>query len=177
MVLFREMLTIIFLLLRAICFSLLISLGSAKTAHAESLNKTLFALEPIILVQEKTSLNPTGCTMQDMIKFYKAELNIPNANVTFLKKRMKNPGIHGYAQRIGSNYLIVLAKNLEPSELRIVMAHELVHIRQFLEGMINESEFKKDYLERSFEDEAFRLSLILAAAFYQQVNCSDLQHS
>ena len=137
-----------------------------------AIGSPLFSPEPIILAEEKQPLNPTGCTLLDMVAFYKRELNIPHAPVTLVRQRMRNPNIHGLTKPINNRYLITLAKGLEPSELRIIIAHELVHVRQFIEGSIAKTEFIKDYLERSFEDEAFRLSLPLAAKFYQMLDCS-----
>ena len=68
---------------------------------------------------------------------------------------------------------MVLAKGLEPSELRVTIAHELVHVRQLVQDSIDLNELNKHYLERNFEDEAFRLSMPLAAKFYQTLNCQN----
>lgn len=69
---------------------------------------------------------------------------------------MDKPEIKGFTKPLGpKKYLIALAEGLEPSEIRVTMAHELVHVRQLEEGSIKNSEFKRHYLDRSFEDEAF----------------------
>ena len=122
--------------------------------------------------KEQLVLNPNGCKMMDMIHFYLADLGVKGVKISFFRKRMPDPNMRGFTKLQGKNhYLIALAEGLEPSELRITVAHELVHVRQFEQGLIKQNEFNKDYLERSFEDEAFRLSLPMAARFYQNMDC------
>lgn len=162
-----------FFFLKFMCFTLIMESGHiANIARADLLNNNVFNHERIVLAQEKKYLNQAGCTMNEMVEFYKKELGIPHAHINFFKRRMENPNINGYAQHQGKEYKIVLAKGLDLSEIRVVTAHELIHIRQFIEGSINKNELKVDYLERSFEDEAFRLSLPLATKFYQQLKCT-----
>ena len=122
----------------------------------------------------KKNLNPEGCHFADMQRFYLDELDISTASIKLMEKKLDDPKIKGYTKQLkDGSYLIVMAKHLEPSEVRITLAHELVHVRQMEKGQIKREEFKKDYLERSFEDEAFRLSMPLAAKFYTTVNCSE----
>ena len=122
---------------------------------------------------DKGDLNPKGCHFADMQRFYLEELGIRHASVKLVEKQLGDPKIKGYTKQLDDNlYLIVMAKHLEPSEIRITLAHELVHVRQLERGQIKREEFKKHYLERSFEDEAFRLSMPLAAKFYTQMDCS-----
>ncbi|WP_062265159.1 hypothetical protein [Endozoicomonas arenosclerae] len=119
-------------------------------------------------------LNHFGCDFMDMQSFYMDELGITGVSIQYLTKRMDRPGLKGYARKLGARkYLIALAEGLEPSEIRVTMAHELVHVRQLEEGSIEKKEFEKHYLDRSFEDEAFRLSLPLAARFYTEHQCDE----
>ena len=123
---------------------------------------------------DRDNLNPKGCNFANMLDFYRAELGIGNAPVQIVEKKLSDPKLKGYTQQLDDgSYLIVLEKHLEPSEVRIALAHELVHVKQLKEGRIKGEEFKKDYLERSFEDEAFRLSMPLAARFYTQMDCTE----
>ncbi|KEQ14073.1 hypothetical protein [Endozoicomonas numazuensis] len=119
-------------------------------------------------------LNNFGCDFLDMQAFYMEELGISGVTILHLTKRMDKPGLKGFAKKIGpKKYLIALAEGLEPSEIRVTMAHELVHVRQLEEGSIEKKEFEKHYLDRSFEDEAFRLSMPLAARFFTSHTCND----
>ncbi len=137
-----------------------------------NISHPIFRPMAIDLNKEKVALNPKGCTMADMVQFYLTELGIKGTQLSFIRQRMPNPHTHGYTQPKSNNhYLIALAQGLEPSEIRITVAHELVHVRQLEHGLIKKSEFDKDYLERNFEDEAFRLSLPMAAKFYQTMDC------
>ncbi|MGI9277036.1 MAG: hypothetical protein ACR2PT_19600 [Endozoicomonas sp.] len=121
-----------------------------------------------------SDLNNAGCGFNDMAAFYQTELGIGPVEIQYIFKRMKNPNTNGYARKQGKHkYLIALANGLEPSETRVTMAHEMVHIRQMEEGSINKAEFEKHYMNRSFEDEAFRLSLPMAAKFYTEHRCPD----
>ena len=107
-----------------------------------------------------------------MSAYFQQRLGIKEATIDYIFKRVKDHRTQGYAQHIGKNhYRITLADWLEDSELRVTVAHEMVHVRQFQNGEINKSEFEKHYYERSFEDEAFRLSLPLAADFYTKHKC------
>lgn len=118
-------------------------------------------------------LNPMGCTFDDMQQFYVSELGIGNnVIINHVRQRMPDPRTKGFTKPLANGeYLIAMAKALEPSEIRITLAHELVHVRQLERGEIKQEEFKKYYLDRNFEDEAFRLSLPLAAKFYTQHTC------
>ena len=117
-------------------------------------------------------LNPYGCQFKDMEAFYKKKLGIETARIDYQYERVKDPKIQGYAQQTGrGRYRITLANWLEDSELRVTLAHELVHVRQLERGQIDRAEFEKHYLDRSFEDEAFRLSLPMAAEFFTQQKC------
>ena len=125
---------------------------------------------------DKEPLNQKGCSFADMQRFYLEELGVAHVSIKIVEKQLDDPRVKGYTKHIDNNsYLIVLAKYLEPSEIRVTMAHELVHVRQLEKGQIKREEFIKDYHERSFEDEAFRLSLPLAAKFYTQMDCSGKQ--
>ena len=119
------------------------------------------------------ALNPMGCTFDDMQQFYMSELGIgEDTPIKHIRQRMPDPRTRGFTKPLGNGqYLIAMAEALEPSEIRITLAHELVHVRQLEKGEIKQEEFKKYYLDRNFEDEAFRLSLPLAAKFYTQLNC------
>lgn len=121
------------------------------------------------------TLNPTGCTFEEMEAFYMEELGIDaNTPVHYLKERITDPYTLGITRPLkNGEYLIVLESSLEPSDIRITLAHELVHVRQLIRKEIRREEFRKNYHERSFEDEAFRLSLPLAAKFYTQLNCNE----
>lgn len=119
------------------------------------------------------TLNPQGCTFRDMEQFFLEELGIGQVSIRYIQTLIPDPATKGYIKRAShGHYQIVLDKYLELSEIRITLAHELVHVRQLELGQINSEEFKKDYHERSFEDEAFRLSLPLAAKFYMELDCS-----
>ncbi|WP_145912708.1 hypothetical protein [Endozoicomonas montiporae] len=118
-------------------------------------------------------LNPYGCQFNDMEAFYKQKLGIETAKVQYRYVRVKDYRTQGYAQQAGKGqYRITLANWLEDSELRVTLAHELVHVRQLERGQIDLSEFEKHYHDRSFEDEAFRLSIPMAAEFYTQHKCN-----
>lgn len=101
------------------------------------------------------------------------ELGISDrVQIKHIRRRMPEPNMQGYTKPLGgSRYLVALADTLEPSELRVTLAHELVHVRQLEQGQIKKAEFKKHYMERSFEDEAFRLSIPLAIRFYTGHQC------
>lgn len=119
-------------------------------------------------------LNPHGCSFDDMEAFYMEELGIEGVEVLYETRRMENPNVRGFARQLGKNlYHIALQEGLEPSEKRITLAHELVHVRQLENGQIKKSEFEKHYLDRSFEDEAFRLSMPMAIKFYTEHRCED----
>ncbi|WP_257288546.1 MULTISPECIES: hypothetical protein [unclassified Endozoicomonas] len=119
-------------------------------------------------------LNKFGCDFLDMQTFYMEELGVSDVIIIHLTQKMDTPEIKGFTQQLGpKKYLIALAEGLEPSEIRVTMAHELVHVRQLEEGSIENKEFEKHYLDRSFEDEAFRLSLPMAARFYTSHSCND----
>ncbi|MGI9278659.1 MAG: hypothetical protein ACR2PX_03395 [Endozoicomonas sp.] len=134
----------------------------------------LTTLSFLAVSSHATHLNNFGCDFLDMQAFYMEELGISGVTILHLTKRMDKPGLKGFAKKLGpKKYLIALAEGLEPSEIRVTMAHELVHVRQLEEGSIKKKEFEKHYLDRSFEDEAFRLSLPLAARFYTTHSCSD----
>ncbi|WP_419833263.1 ImmA/IrrE family metallo-endopeptidase [Endozoicomonas atrinae] len=119
------------------------------------------------------ALNPSGCTFLDMQSFYLEELGIdPDVHIEYLYFRMPEPNMLGYTLPLkNGNYRIALSNGLEPSEVRITMAHELVHVRQLENKQIKITEFQKHYMERSFEDEAFRLSIPLAIKFYTKHFC------
>ena len=120
------------------------------------------------------NLNPKACDFTDMQRFYLNELDIKGASIKLIEKKLDDPKIKGYTQQLkDGSYLIVMSQHLEPSEIRITLAHELVHVRQLEKHQIKREEFSKHYMERSFEDEAFRLSLPLAAKFYTTVDCSE----
>ncbi|WP_263081829.1 hypothetical protein [Endozoicomonas sp. Mp262] len=154
----------------ALCFFFITPATSGKNESQVLI--PIFKPVAIDIKKEKAPLNPKGCTMAEMVQFYLSELGIKNAQLRFVRQRMPHPHTHGYTQpQSNTHYLIALAQSLEPSEIRITVAHELVHVRQIEQGQIKKSEFKKDYLERDFEDEAFRLSLPLAAKFYQVLDC------
>ena len=122
-------------------------------------------------------LNPGGCNFEEMTAYFEQRLGIKEATIDYVFIKVKNHRTQGYAQQTGKNhYRITLADWLEDSELRVTVAHELVHIRQLQRGEIKQEEFEKHYLERSFEDEAFRLSLPLAADFYTKHKCIDNKH-
>ena len=119
------------------------------------------------------TLNPSGCTFTDLQNFYLQELGIEGVKLKYHRKRMKNPYMRGYTRPLkNKTFLIALADGLEPSEIRMTLAHELVHVRQLLHGQIQRSEFEKHYMNRSFEDEAFRLSTPMAIKFYTQHHCN-----
>ena len=123
---------------------------------------------------DKGELNPKGCHFDDMYRFYLDELGIKQTSIEIIEKDIGVPKYKGYTRQTDKHsYLIVLALHLEPSEIRITLAHELVHVRQLENKQIRQDEFNKHYYERSFEDEAFRLSLPLAAKFYTQMDCTE----
>ncbi len=119
------------------------------------------------------ALNPSECTFLDMQNFYMKELGIDsNVSIEYVYLRMPEPNMLGYTIPLkNGNYQIALSNGLEPSEVRITMAHELVHVRQLENKQIKITEFQKHYMERSFEDEAFRLSIPLAIKFYTKHFC------
>ncbi len=120
----------------------------------------------------KNELNPSGCLFDDMTRYYLAELRISGADVSYLIKRMTDPKTRGYTRYLGNNqYQVALAKGLEPHEIRITVAHELVHVRQLINGDIKKEEQSKYYLDRNYEREAFSLSMTLAASFYTEHKC------
>ena len=118
-------------------------------------------------------LNSSGCNFLEMQNFYLEELGINHdVNIEYVRFRMPEPNMLGYTLPLkNGDYQIALANELEPSEIRITVAHELVHVRQLENKEIKASEFKKHYMERSFEDEAFRLSIPLAIKFYTKHSC------
>lgn len=118
-------------------------------------------------------LNPSGCNFLAMQNFYLKELGIDHdVSIEYVRLRMPEPNMLGYTLPLkNGNYQIALANGLEPSEIRITVAHELVHVRQLENKQIKTSEFQKHYMERSFEDEAFRLSIPLAIKFYTKHTC------
>ncbi|OED44410.1 hypothetical protein ACH42_07510 [Endozoicomonas sp. (ex Bugula neritina AB1)] len=104
-----------------------------------------------------------------------SELGIDyNTSINLVRKRIADPRKKGFTKPLAAGgYLVAIEESLEPSEIRVTLAHELVHVRQLERGEIKQSEFKKHYLNRSFEDEAFRLSLPLAVKFYTEYKCDN----
>ncbi|WP_448215626.1 hypothetical protein [Endozoicomonas sp. 2B-B] len=134
----------------------------------------ILPLSFLTALSHANDLNSFGCDFLAMQAFYMEELGVSGVTIVHLTQKMDKPEIKGFTKPLGpKKYLIALAEGLEPSEIRVTMAHELVHVRQLEEGSIENSEFKKHYLDRSFEDEAFRLSLPLAAQFYTSHSCND----
>ncbi|MFK0573384.1 hypothetical protein [Endozoicomonas sp.] len=118
-------------------------------------------------------LNPSGCSFMAMQNFYMEELGIHHdVNIEYIRQIMPEPNMLGTTRPLkNGRYQITLASGLEPSEVRITMAHEMVHVRQLENRQIIVSEFQKHYMNRSFEDEAFRLSTPLAIKFYTKHAC------
>lgn len=119
------------------------------------------------------ALNPSGCTFLDMQNFYMKELGIDSGvTIQYVYLRMPEPNMRGYTTPLkNGSYHIFLSNGLEPSELRVTLAHELVHVRQLENNQIKIPEFRKHYMERSFEAEAFKLSIPLAIKFYTEHTC------
>ncbi|MGB1271817.1 MAG: hypothetical protein ACPG5T_07075 [Endozoicomonas sp.] len=139
----------------------------------QSLYLSSMALLTSAAVSSETPLNPGGCSFVQMQAFYMKALGISDrVQIKHIQRRMPEPNMRGYTKPLGgSRYLVALADSLEPSEIRVTLAHELVHVRQLEQGQIKKAEFKKHYMERSFEDEAFRLSIPLAIQFYTKHQC------
>ena len=117
-------------------------------------------------------LNPFACVFEDMNSFYKKELDIEDVVIEFKFKRMKRPQLKGYTRQLADErFLIAMAEGLEPSARRVTLAHELVHVWQMKNGLIDKSELEKHYLARSFELEAFRKSQVLAKKFFTEFKC------
>lgn len=119
-------------------------------------------------------LNLFKCDFNDMTAFYLEELGVEDVHIEYIIKRVGDHRTRGFAQKIGRHsYRITLADWLEDSEMRVTTAHELVHVRQLERGEIDRSEFEKHYHNRSFEDEAFRLSYPMAINFYTNHKCNE----
>ncbi len=135
---------------------------------------SLLLLTLIVSSEDEHLLSEAPCDFKRMEAFYLARLEIANITISYSFEQLSHPYHLGQTRQIAPHqYHIKLAKHLEPSELRITLAHELVHVRQFEQGEIKKDEFQKDYLMRSHEDEAFRLSLPMARDFYIDHNCAN----
>ncbi|WP_461535937.1 ImmA/IrrE family metallo-endopeptidase [Spongorhabdus nitratireducens] len=134
----------------------------------------LLTLIPAMAQQPESSENVSlpACDFETMEAFYLSRLGLSDIKIEYRFEDLSHPYHLGQARQLAPHkYLIILAPHLEPSELRITLAHELVHVRQFERGEIKQEEFRKDYLSRDHEDEAFRLSLPMARDFYLGHNC------
>ncbi|PJE79431.1 hypothetical protein CI610_01594 [invertebrate metagenome] len=119
-------------------------------------------------------LNSQQCRLADLLSFYRSKLGIKSTTTLHLvAMKMPDAQIQGFTRKLEEpdHYLVALSYGLDPGELRVTLAHELVHVLQIEEKRIDATEFHRDYLMRSFEDEAFRTSLPLAAEFYTRHDC------
>lgn len=77
----------------------------------------------------------------------------PNIQISF--KRMSNDANYGYACDLEDNdYEIEIKRSLRMREMLTTLAHELVHVKQYVKGEMPESIIQGDYWDRPHEIEA-----------------------
>ena len=78
----------------------------------------------------------------------------PNIDISF--KRMTNDSNYGYACHLDDDdYEIEVKRSLRMREMLITLAHELVHIKQYVKGSLTQtSDIGIDYWDRPSEIEA-----------------------
>ena len=116
-------------------------------------------------------LNPNKCLFIDMLNFYLKALALEKETIHFYSLESKEYSLLGLARAVGNGYQVLLKETLNPVELRVTLAHELVHIKQLKEGRVKKEHFKRHYYDRPFEQEAFEKSFYLAIKFYTELHC------
>lgn len=77
----------------------------------------------------------------------------PNIEINF--KRMTNDANYGYACNLDDNeYEIEIKRSLRMRDMLTTLAHELVHVKQYVKGEMPESISEGDYWDRPHEIEA-----------------------
>lgn len=77
----------------------------------------------------------------------------PNIEINF--KRMTNDANYGYACYLDDNdYEVDIKRSLRMRDMLITLAHELVHVKQYVKGEMPESISEGDYWDRPHEIEA-----------------------
>jgi hypothetical protein len=77
----------------------------------------------------------------------------PNIEINF--KRMTNDVNYGYACHIDDDdYEIDVKRSLRMRDMLITVAHEMVHVKQYVKGEMPESITQGDYWDRPHEIEA-----------------------
>ena len=79
------------------------------------------------------------------------------ASITLHHKRLTSEGVVGWQQQEDDlEFLVEVERDLPRSEYVVTLIHELIHCRQSLEGMTDDTER---------EEEAYRLEQVYAARF------------
>ena len=77
----------------------------------------------------------------------------PNIEISF--KRMSNDSNYGYVCYLdGNDYEIEIKRTLRMRDMLTTLAHELVHVKQYINGEMPETIDEGDYWDRPYEIEA-----------------------
>jgi hypothetical protein len=77
----------------------------------------------------------------------------PNIEISF--RRMTNDANYGYACHLeDDDYEVEIKRSLPMREMLTTLAHELVHVKQYVKGEMPESISAGDYWDRAHEIEA-----------------------
>ena len=77
----------------------------------------------------------------------------PNLEINF--RRLSNDSNYGYACHVdGNDYEIEIKRSLCMREMLTTLAHELVHVKQYIRGEMPEKLSEGDYWDRPHEIEA-----------------------
>ena len=77
----------------------------------------------------------------------------PNIEISF--KRMSNDSNYGYACYLdGNDYEVEIKRTLRMRDMLTTLAHELVHVKQYINGEMPETIDEGDYWDRAHEIEA-----------------------
>jgi hypothetical protein len=96
----------------------------------------------------------------------------PNVEINF--RRMSNDLNYGYACHVdGNDYEIDIKRSLRMREMLTTLAHEMVHVKQYVKGEMPEILSDGDYWDRPHEIEAHGRETGLFIRWVEQNNLID----
>jgi hypothetical protein len=96
----------------------------------------------------------------------------PNIEINF--RRMSNDLNYGYACHVdGNDYEIDVKRSLRMRDMLITLAHELVHVKQYVKGEMPEKLSEGDYWDRPHEIEAHGRETGLFIRWSEQSNLAN----
>ena len=121
-----------------------------------------------------------------VVKFFEQELKLKNSTWTLdvrTKRGMRiEDGTRGCITYVAPKYLIMFVDSgLDMERLVLTIAHEMVHVKQYVRGQITHKlgrktyywmgkKVRKNYFEQPWELEAFSKERILANKVFQVIN-------